>query len=261
MDETIKSYRDECTISRNTTKENDKRIKYEKNLLRQFELFSDDMLLSILKTSIAEYMLLVKSEQKAIDFMKLHGINNFPILNKITKEKTEKLIEVAKLRNITIPDEFFLVNISTDDVIARIQQFKYEEICWIEEHSYLYDLTDPDYDTNDIMNLITANCTSEEAIKKIDRYYNYLINSYRIYQETNQENLIDLGNGKKWIPDLWKPIGYKPFEIDDYIKPGQSTGGFIPYQAPDDRYEVRGIMPSSKNKTLILTPPKHTGNK
>jgi len=237
-----------------------KRGKYKKNLLRQFELVSDDMLLSILKTGIAEYMLLVKSEQQAIDFMKMHGINNFPILNKITKDKTEKLIEVAKLRNITIPDEFFLVNISTDDVIARMQQFKYEEMRWIEKHNYLYDLTDPDYDTNDIMNSITANCTSEEAIEKIDKDYNYLINSYRVYQESSQENLIDLGNGKKWNPDLWKPIGIKPVETDDYIKPRQSTGGFIPCQAPNDRYEVRGIMPSSKNKTLELTPPKNRKN-
>jgi len=238
-----------------------KRRKYEKNLLRQFELVSDDMLLSILKTSIDEYMLLVKSEQQAIDFMKMHGINNFPILNKITKEKTEKLIEVAKSRNIIIPDEFFLVNISTDDVIARMQQFKYEEMRWIEKHNYLYDLTDPDYDTNDIMNSIATNCTSEEAIEKIDRYYNYLINSYRTYQESSQENLIELVNGKMWNPDLWKPIGCKPVEIDDYIKLGQRTGGFIPYQAHNDRYEVRGVMPFSKNKTLKLTLPKDTGNK
>lgn len=165
-----------------------KRRKYEKNLLKQFELISDDMLLNILKTSIAEYMLLVKSEQQAIDFMKNHGINNFPILNKITKEKAEKLIAVAKLRNITIPEEFFLVNISTDNVIDRIQQFKYEEIYWIEKHNYLYDLTDPDYDTNDIMNLSTANCTSEEAIEKIDKNYNCLINAYRTYQKLSQEN-------------------------------------------------------------------------
>lgn len=238
-----------------------KRRKYEKNLLRQFEHFTDDMLLSILRTSITEYMLLVKSEQQAIDFMKLHGINSFPALNKITKEKTEKLIEVAKLRNVTVPDEFFLVNISTDDVIARIQQFKHEEISWIEKHNYLYDLTDPDYDTNDIMNLSTANCTSEQAIEKIERDYNYLINSYRTYQKSSQENLIDLGNGRKWDPELWKPIGFKLVKIDDYIKPGQSTGGFIPYQAPEDRYVVRGIMPAPESKKLILTPPKNYKNK
>ena len=59
---------------------------------------------------------------------------------------------------------------------------------------------------------------------------------------------------------MWKPIGIKPVETDDYIKPGQSTGGFIPYQATNDRYEVRGIMPSSKNKTLELTPPKNRKN-
>lgn len=71
----------------------------------------------------------------------------------------------------------------------------------------------------------------------------------------------ELPKQKPFNAYLWKPIGFKPVEIDDYIIAGQSTGGFIPYQAPDDRYEVRGIMPSSKNKTLILTPPRNKENK
>lgn len=58
--------------------------------------------------------------------------------------------------------------------------------------------------------------------------------------------------GKTWNPDLWKPLGIKPVETQDYVKKGNSTGGFLPYQNPEERYEVRGIMPSSKNKTLEL---------
>lgn len=58
---------------------------------------------------------------------------------------------------------------------------------------------------------------------------------------------------KQWNPDLWKPLGIKPVEIeDDYIKPSEGTGGFLPFQDPATYYEVRGIMPSSKNKTLIV---------
>ena len=58
---------------------------------------------------------------------------------------------------------------------------------------------------------------------------------------------------KKWNPNLWKPLGIKPVEIeDDYIKPGECTGGFLPFQDSETYYEVRGIMPSSKNKTLIV---------
>ena len=87
---------------------------------------------------------------------------------------------------------------------------------------------------------------------------------YQVKQEKRQERLVDLGDGKVWNPDLWKPIGYKPVEIDDaeiMAENLKKTNSFLDYQAPNDRYEVRGIMPSSKNKTLELTPPKHTGNK
>lgn len=237
--------------------ETDKKEKDEKNLLKQFEYFSNEMLLNLIKRNFPKYILLVKSEQKAIDFMKSRGINSFPILNKIIKERTEKLVEIAKQRSITIPDELYLVEISTDDIIARIQQFKQEEIHWIKKHSYFYDLTDSDYDTNDIMNLTTANCTTEQAIRKIESYYNFLINSYRICQESSQENLIDLVNKKKWNSKLWKPVGVKQVKIDD-INLGQCSDEFVPYQAPDERYEVRGAMPSSKNKTLELNPPIRT---
>ena len=64
---------------------------------------------------------------------------------------------------------------------------------------------------------------------------------------------------KNLNPDLWKPVGFKPVEIRDYSEPGKSTGGFFPYQDPRTRYEVRGIMPSSKNKTLELMPSKNMG--
>lgn len=58
---------------------------------------------------------------------------------------------------------------------------------------------------------------------------------------------------KAWNPGLWEPLGIKPVESKEYVKSSNSTGGFLPFQNPDERYEVRGIMPSSKNKTLELT--------
>lgn len=49
---------------------------------------------------------------------------------------------------------------------------------------------------------------------------------------------------KKWNPSLWKPLGIKPVEVKDYSKPGEKKS-FLDYQAPTDRYEVRGIMPKA----------------
>ena len=50
--------------------ETDKKEKDEKNLLKQFEYFSNEMLLNLIKRNFPKYILLVKSEQKPIDFMK-----------------------------------------------------------------------------------------------------------------------------------------------------------------------------------------------
>ncbi len=49
---------------------------------------------------------------------------------------------------------------------------------------------------------------------------------------------------KKWNPTLWKPLGIHPVEEKDCIKPGKQES-FLDYQAPTDRYEVRGIMPKA----------------
>ena len=61
----------------------------------------------------------------------------------------------------------------------------------------------------------------------------------------DEKNIPIVKQEKQFNPDLWKPVGFKPVEITDYSEPGKSTGGFLPYQAPDDRYEVRGIMPKA----------------
>lgn len=56
-------------------------------------------------------------------------------------------------------------------------------------------------------------------------------------------------NEKKWNPDLWKPIGFKPVEIKDdaeaMFERSQKINSFLDYQVPEDRYEVRGIMPKA----------------
>lgn len=54
-----------------------------------------------------------------------------------------------------------------------------------------------------------------------------------------------MASEKQFNPALWKPLGIKPVEVKDYSKPGELRT-FLDYQAPEDRYEVRGIMPSSQ---------------
>lgn len=59
---------------------------------------------------------------------------------------------------------------------------------------------------------------------------------------------------KKFNPALWKPIGIKPVEKKEVIQLGK-LNSFLDYQAPDDRYEVRGIMPEAPEH------PKRYGTK
>lgn len=49
---------------------------------------------------------------------------------------------------------------------------------------------------------------------------------------------------KKLDPSLWKPIAFKKADVKDYSIPGKKKS-FLDYQAPKDRYEVRGIMPKA----------------
>ena len=89
-------------------------------------------------------------------------------------QRIETLIEVAKLRNIIIPFELYQVNITLDDVIQRIEEFKQEEISWITEHNYLFDL----YDSN----MEYKTISSDEEVSDVHSKYNN-INHKLIYKK------------------------------------------------------------------------------
>lgn len=174
-----------------------KNKKREKSLLNKFKEYTDEMILAALKVKIPENEILIKSEIVAIELLAQHGITVYPTsLNQLKKQQTERLIEVAKLRNIVIPSVFYSVKISSKDVIARIEEFKYDAISWIEEHNYLYDLIDP-YDEISP----TDNYSSEEAMEKIYNTYNEIINSYKLSSDKmwNQDlhNSLDIKSVKK----------------------------------------------------------------
>lgn len=174
-----------------------KNKKREKSLLNKFKEYTDEMILAALKVKIPENEILIKSEIVAIELLAQHGITVYPTsLNQLKKQQTERLIEVAKLRNIVIPSVFYSVKISSKNVIARIEEFKYDAISWIEEHNYLYDLIDP-YDEISP----TDNYSSEEAMEKIYNTYNEIINSYKLSSDKmwNQDlhNSLDIKSVKK----------------------------------------------------------------
>ena len=55
-------------------------------------------------------------------------------------------------------------------------------------------------------------------------------------------NLIE----KKIDPKLWKPVGFKKVALpSEHIQWPPKKNSFLDCQAPEDRYEVRGIMPKA----------------
>lgn len=77
-----------------------------------------------------------------------------------------------------------------------------------------------------------------------------LANIFQVPHYVMNDRINDFYNrnsGKIWCPELWKPIGVKQVDISN-IPTSTKHMGFVEYQAPDDRYEVRGIMPSAKNR-------------
>jgi len=118
--------------------------------------------------------------------------------------------------------------------------------------------------TTDIFDYFTQSRTLKKVLESIgmsDELKEHLCEYcfYQVKQVKQQERLVDLGDGKVWNQDLWKPIGVKPVEINEtkiMFESSQKINSFLDYQVPEDRYVVRGVMPSPENKILKYTPPK-----
>lgn len=116
--------------------------KRKKNLLKKFKDIDNETLLEFLKEEIRKNVILEKSEQRAKEILLKHGIKTFGLINENQKNRYSMLMELAGLRNLNIPNSWFDVDITDIDIISRIDEFKLQEIHWINEHNYLFDLKD-----------------------------------------------------------------------------------------------------------------------
>jgi len=117
-----------------------KTSKHRKAILHRFEDLTDDELLSVTKNIVIEYTKLIKSEEEANKILLKY---NLPKCHSFCKEITEKryttLTECVKFRKLTIPQEWFDVNIEEKDIIDRLKEAKSNHLMWIYKHSYLLD--------------------------------------------------------------------------------------------------------------------------
>lgn len=160
--------------------------KGKKNLLNKFKDIDNETLLEFLKEEIKRYVTLEKSEQNAKEILLKHGITTYGSINEHQKNRYNRLIELATLRNLNIPKSWYNVEITNIDIIKRIEEFKYEEIRWIDNHNYLFDLSYEEniYPSNEIIEMFP-----EEDVLESDRKISEIISQYEtvIIKEFNEE--------------------------------------------------------------------------
>lgn len=160
--------------------------KRKKNLINKFKDIDNETLLDFLKTEINRYVILEKSEHIAKEILLKHGVNTFCSINEEQKNRYNHLIELATLRNLNIPSSWYDAEITNIDIIKRIDEFKYEEIRWIDTHNYLFDLSYEEniYPSNEIIEMFP-----EDNILESDRKISEVISQYEtiIIKEFDEE--------------------------------------------------------------------------
>lgn len=144
-----------------------KQGKRRKRLLKKFSNIDDETLKLHIKQTIKEYTIFINSSKIAIDILKKYGLNNIFILDNEVKNEFSLMLEVANLRNITIPNEWYDISINTNEVIKRINEFKEDKINWLYEHNYLFDCYYEEENESDI--------TSDKKIEETKYLYESII--------------------------------------------------------------------------------------
>jgi len=111
----------------------------KENILREFCYLSIDELRLEIHDAIEKFVVLTKSEEEATRILEKYGKQAYFDFNDWKKTRYYKLMEVAKLKNLVISNECYDIDITDDDVIKRIIEYRNDEIKLIDEYSYIYD--------------------------------------------------------------------------------------------------------------------------
>ena len=157
-----------------------KQGKRKKNLLNKFIDIDNNTLSKYLSEEIYKYYVLKKSTELAKEILLKYNITIYSTNNDYIFNRYEILLELANLRNIQIPFNESVIEVTNIDIIFRIKEFLYEEINWINEHNYLYDTYDLDIDNYpkpEIVDMIPEQHTylSDKKIEEITKQYEEII--------------------------------------------------------------------------------------
>lgn len=157
-----------------------KQGKRKKNLLNKFIDIDNETLSNYLTNEIYKYYILKKSTKLAKEILLKYNITIYSTNNDYQFNRYEILLELANLRNIQIPFNESVIEVTNIDIIFRIKEFLYEEISWINEHNYLYDTYNLDLDNYpkpEIVDMISEQHTylSDKKIEEITKQYEEII--------------------------------------------------------------------------------------
>lgn len=110
----------------------------EKNILREFKHLSDGELMLEIHNELTKFMILTKSEEEATRILGKYGKSACFNFNNYKKVKYYKLMVCAGLINLIIPNDWYDVLITDDDIIERINEIRNDDIKWIDEYFYIY---------------------------------------------------------------------------------------------------------------------------
>ena len=163
----------------------------EASILREFCHLSESDLMYEIHDAVREFAILTKSEEESLFVLQRYNKNAFFDFNDWKKARYYKLMTVAKLKNLVIPNEWYIVDITDDDVIARIKEVMYDDIKWINEYCYLHDYDfyeDGVLEENENIDgkKEFINLPSDIEIDKVITFYNDIIEK-------------KFGNGKKLV--------------------------------------------------------------
>ena len=99
----------------------------KEELLKLYENYNNEDLISYAINSIQEYNVIQKSEEVAKRILEANNIN-FYYLHEDFKRNLKKMLFCVRMRGIRLPENCGMTNITVEDIIERIKE---NEVCQI----------------------------------------------------------------------------------------------------------------------------------
>lgn len=154
-----------------------KTIERSKRLLQEYAQLSDEELISVLSSTVIEVSKNNQVESIIREMLMGYGYAVEFSADHILISRYNNLLEVAKLRGITVSEECPHIEITMQDIIDGLEAIKERDTKWVEEHSYLYDAYYDGLEQDDTD--VKTKKTSTEKIAEIEAFYQNIINDLK----------------------------------------------------------------------------------